>query len=372
MGYDGFLQRTTRHAKRAAVALGPARDFTNGTPFTAELFLLADADARQQVTVVAKATYAVGRGGRLELAEDQAPVRLFAEPWDDEPGSSLRYETDAVPFKPAADVVLLGTVEPRRGRATEHDVTVRVGPLVRRARVFGDRRWTRGRSGLAIGPTEPFERMPLVHERAYGGSAPAKDGEAALAFAANPIGRGFVPPGAEEDAEGVALPNVEDPACLVATPGDRPTPAAFGFLAAHWSPRLEHLGTFDDAWREQRAPHLPLDFDPRFWNAAPPALRVADGLRGGERVEIEGVTPDGALRFELPAIALVASVRLAPDQATTAAMRADTLVIDADRRRVEIVLRASFDAHERLLDLAAVDVSVAAPAGASAGAHGRG
>lgn len=371
MGYEGFLQRATARAKRGAVALGPVLDFTNGTPFTAEVLLLSDAAARSQVTLIAKATYAIGRGGRLALAEEQAPVRLFPEPWDDAPGASLRHESDAVPFKPAADVLLLGTVVPRRGRTTEVDVALHVGSLVRRARVFGDRRWEQGRSGLAIGPAEPFERMPLVHERAYGGTAPAPGGGEPVAFAANPVGRGFVPPGAEEDADGALLPNLEDPGALVTTPADRPAPAAFGVVSPGWSPRVEHLGTFDEAWRERRAPHLPLDFDPRFWNVAPPALRLAGGLRAGDHVEVEGVSPDGALRFELPAVALVATVRLAPDEPRTVAMRADTLVVDADRRLVEIVLRASFDAHERLLDLAAVDVSIAAAPGAPEEAHGR-
>ena len=33
---------------------------------------------------------------------------------------------------------------------------------------------------------------------------------------------------------------------------------------------------------KRRAPHLPVDFDPRFWNVAPPALRIA---RGGGSIE---------------------------------------------------------------------------------------
>jgi hypothetical protein len=368
MGYEGILQRCAAHARHVKAAIGPLRDFTSSLPFPAEVFLLADAAARQQVTVVAKATYAIVRE-RLEPAEDPAPIRLFPEPWDDGPTSSLRHESDAVPWKPAADVLLLGTVEPRRGRATERDVALRVGAVTRLARVFGDRRWSASRGAVVLGPPEEFERMPLVPERAYGGSHAGPDGGAPVVFAPNPIGRGFLPIGAAPaDVDGALAPNVEDPACLVASPDDRPTPALFGVLSPHFAPRLEHLGTFDEAWAERRSPHLPVDFDPRFWNVAPPALRLAS-LEGGQRVEVEGVRPDGALRFALPRLAVTARVRLAGDAPVELALRADTLVVDADARRVEIVLRASLDVHGRTLDLAGLEVGFA---GSSAATEGHG
>jgi hypothetical protein len=346
------------------------RGFFNVTPFVAEMFLLADERGAGVATLVAKATYTL-KGSALDLAEEPSP--LHPSPvYAGEPGtSSLRYESDAVFVKTAADVVLLGHAQAERGRPAELDVSLRVGRAIdRKVRVFGDRVWTKTLGRVAASAPLPFERVPLVFERAFGGWD--RSGEPAEhAFEPrNPVGTGFLRPGSPRDPEGVKLPNLEDPAALLKAPADQPAPVGFGFLAPDWSPRRELAGTYDEAWTKTRLPLLPADFKRAHFNAAPAALQVRGFLRGGERVEAQGVSSRGVLRFELPATRLEAVIRLGGSDRRAAPMTIDTLLIDADRHRVEIVHRASLPIHRRGHDLDWAKVQLlaeGAPHGARAG-----
>lgn len=121
---------------------------------------------------------------------------------------------------------------------------------------------------------------------------------------------------------GAALPNVEDPACLIGSPRTRPFPAGFGFYGRDWAPRVGKLGTYDDAWRLNRSPDPPADFDDAFYNAAHPDLQADGYLRGDETVILHHLTPDGETRFQLPAVTVLCSVAKSYD-----------LVVDCLRRQ---------------------------------------
>ena len=62
-------------------------------------------------------------------------------PATDAPVSSYKYEPEIALFKPATDVVLIGHAHPPGGGATQVDVGIKVGPVQKVARVFGDRFW---------------------------------------------------------------------------------------------------------------------------------------------------------------------------------------------------------------------------------------
>ena len=71
-------------------------------------------------------------------------------------------------------------------------------------------------------------------------------------------------------------------------------------ICAHWMPRRQYAGTYDARWEQSRAPYLPADFDPRFFQVAPADQVVPGYLTGGEPVELFGVSPWGPVRFTLP------------------------------------------------------------------------
>lgn len=330
----------------------------NKTPFDAQRFVVEDAAGRDMLVVVVKATYRFDERGATALAEEQVPLAK-ADSHYGEPGqSSTREESDFAPFKPASDVALIGDAWAPRGRATEMDVALRVGPVAQRCRVFGERRWVRGILGYRPSAPEAFERMPLVYERAFGGSDTSPKRESDHAWEpANPVGCGLFAKHSQLDPRELALPNVEDPDDLLRGLGGRPTPAGFGFVGRHWQPRLHWAGSYDAAWQKQRSPLLPLDFDERFHNAAHPRLICPGYLRGDERVELVGVTRAPRVAFSLPGVRVAVRTVTRDLVRTDLPARLDTLVIEPDESRVTLVWRAREDVSRRLHGLEMVRVT---------------
>ncbi len=110
---------------------------------------------------------------------------------------------DVIPFKPEVDVFVEGRAHPPHQRARETDVRLRMGTIDVTAAVFGERRIERRRGRLEIGDPAPLQPVALTGHVAYGG----RSGD--FHYPRNPVGRGFVLD--EQEAEGVLLPQLEDP-----------------------------------------------------------------------------------------------------------------------------------------------------------------
>lgn len=329
----------------------------NQTPFAAALVPSLDGEGSDQLSVVVKATYAWDARGRLGIAEQQAPVHFADVPNSDEEGSSAKYESDACPNKPGTDIVLVGNAYPRNGRAATVDVSVQVGKQRKVVRVFGERAWTRA-MGWVISRPIPFETMPLVYERAFGGwDRSHPDPKQHTFHEHNPVGTGFVHDGRATRLEGLRLPNLEDPEHLIDHWKARPPVAGFGFVGRSWLPRRLLAGTYDAQWSEVRAPLLPHDFDPRFYCGASEGMVATPHLRGGERVLVDGASRTGPLRFDLPAPALRITAVVRREVSTPMPIL-DTLVIEPDAARVILCYRATMPCPRLLLHVEAVKVAL--------------
>jgi len=228
-------------------------------------------------------------------------------------------------------------------------------------RVFGDRHWW-VLLGLLRFRTRPraFEKMPLVYERAFGGfQASGKKGKVEGYDERNPIGIGYLKKAGFALVRRHRLPNLENPSQPLKRPGHRPAPAGFGYLARHWSPRRELLGTYDDAWQKERMPLLPEDFDPAGWNGAHPALQISPYLRGNEKVRISGAARGKPIEFRLPGIAPVMEAHWLGDWKPLE-VALDTVVIEPDEKRVSLTWRARLNIHGRIRKLTAVRMQVGA------------
>ena len=140
----------------------------NGTPFQANIAVFPNEQGIDTLYVVLKATFTVGK--TVELAEKQRPVVLSDEYWEEPGKSSLKYASEAHLTKPSTDVVLLGEAcAPGKRSVAQLDVTVAVADKKKTIRVLGDRLWAKGFFGMRITDAIPFETMPLVYERAFGG-----------------------------------------------------------------------------------------------------------------------------------------------------------------------------------------------------------
>ncbi|HEY6867059.1 MAG TPA: DUF2169 domain-containing protein [Candidatus Eisenbacteria bacterium] len=331
-------------------------DLRNRTPFAAAWLVTLDKSAAEHITVVIKGTYSIRDDGTLSLLEKQPPPRP-ADEFHGEPGaSSIKYAAELGPMKPATDVALVGSAVASRGGARAMEVSFRVGPLAKRARAYGDRRW----SGflwwrLKSGP-KPFERMPLVYERACGGSDDSpRDASRRGREARNPVGRGYAAKGSRRPWKGSALPNLEDPARAFKQPGTKlPPPAGFGFIGRDWEPRLSYAGTYDEAWTKERMPLLPLDFDERHHNAAHPDL-VAEGyLSGSEPVEVRGCTRSGRLQFLLPGASPTVTLRFGAESVPMD-VHLETVLVDTDAMELGLVWKGDLEIHGRLPELTAIE-----------------
>ena len=77
-----------------------------------------------------------------------------------------------------------------------------------------------------------------------------------------------------------------------ADPGIRPaTAGGVGPVARHWQPRASYAGTYDEAWRRQRAPIGRTDFDERFFCGAPSSTSGVAAPEGRRRSVLRGPTP---------------------------------------------------------------------------------
>lgn len=325
----------------------------NHTPFSASLSVFPDTAGVESAYAVVKATFRFGADG-VELAARQAQLLAADVYWGDPARSSLRAAGEFALPKQATDVLLIGhAVAPAPGVRVV-DVRLRVGPVLRTVRVFGDRHWEKRGGQWRPSAPQPWDRMPLRWEHAWGGMA-EPDGDAPPDHEPrNPVGRGWVAhKSAPTDRQ--VLPNLEDPQALLSDPGQRPPPACFAPVAPTWLPRRSHAGTYDEAWVRGRAPYLPLDFDARYFQVAPPELIAPGLLQGDEPVELAGFSADGPLRFDLPPCGLELGFDF-DGQARPVPARLEMVLIEPDIGRLQLLWRAGLAVDKKLLKLRQVTV----------------
>jgi hypothetical protein len=217
--------------------------------------------------------------------------------------------------------------------------------------VVGDRRWESFVGFLRPGPPDDVTRVPLVYERAFGGSHAHPKTGALLGCASNPVGCGFRgkrPAAAMLDEP---LPSFEA--------DDDETPAALGPIAPHWAPRLSFVGTYDEHWQQTRAPYLPDDFDDRFFHCAHPSWVFAGGLAPFTPIEAEGFSPRGPIAFSLPRCELSVRVQLR-DRTVDVEPRLETVALRLSDDRMSLSYRAAIPCDKRALQIDDVIVSLRA------------
>jgi hypothetical protein len=313
------------------VASAAIRSTASATPADGAMIVLPgqSPEGEHVLSVLVKRTFRIVPGAMCVRAGEDRPLIPGDVYWDDPMNSSVRYESDFVPFKLATDVVLNGTLYAPGGVPTRSCLTsVQVGERRKVIQVIGDRvaRYADGGQPAVTDPV-PFTTMELRYERAYGGTDVYSDLKVPYPYPRNRIGRGFVVANTPKSVDKLPLPNLEDPqAPLSALPlcvGEygqwqtRPMPAGFGWFPKVWLPRAELAGIMpcdrpvEQELRQAYAKLLPADqrdpylknglrdMDFRFFNGASPGLALPF-LRGGEMVATENLSPEGRLSFQLP------------------------------------------------------------------------
>ncbi len=319
----------------------------NRTPFAAERTWVRGRDGAEIWLVAVKCTFEIRPDGTTVIAAEQPSVTMAPEYLDPATPmqSSLKHDMDLVRTKLRTDVVVLGHAYAPRGVAVDSlDAGFRVGPVTKMLRITGDRVWRQRRMSRPV----PFSKMPLVYERAFGGHDLASRGTPKPQWdPRNPIGTGFAL--SASGVEDLALPNLEYPDRLIARWDDRPDPACFGPICAHWQPRVGLAGSYDEKWQRERFPLLPLDFDDRHYQCAPADQQAPGFLAGGEPVLLHHLTPAGELRFALPRVVLgFETFFTTGERQLHERPKLHTVVIEPDQPRVSLVWHSALPCHPKV------------------------
>lgn len=291
---DGLPRRHRQHGKRG----------------------VARARTLQYVTVVVKATFAFVPGGPMAQV-DPEPVVVEELHDGDSPSCAASGARAIWSSSGASRTSRSRATRTRRPGQPVKERSVRLGlhrhrPLIDKTLlVIGDRR---------RGEPAPFQQMPIVYDRAFGG--PGCDD--------NPLGVGFSPAARQ-------LPNIVDPVVRGAPPASGPSRRAGRTGGGASLPTR--------AKRSARRSQSSSDFDETYFQSAPADQRV-DPLVGDESIILEGLHPTHArLATALPRGRArsfqIIDAEPAPDSPFGPPMlRADTLVIDGDARRCSLTFRA--------------------------------
>ena len=300
---------------------------TNRAGVLCEGFVAFDQNAVQSYVLVVKRTYAIRPDNALRLDDVQAPIVLADQYWGESGDSSVRYDADVAYSKPCVDIVVNGAAWAPRGRPTDRVlVQLATRAWTKRLLVSGDRHWSASVAGIRSTSPEYFLKIPLCYERAFGGIDPLT-GNMQLS---NPVGRGFRE--SQRLIDGTLLPNIENPADAISRWSDRPASVGFSTIGRSWIPRRNYSGTYDDAWKRERFPLLPRDFDERYFMSTPEDQHLTQYVPG-EVLVLDNMSAEGRLLIELPDAAV--SVYVRSDRRRQKAMLApDTVIIEPDLARV--------------------------------------
>lgn len=298
------------------------------------------------LTAYVKGTFDLSDGApsRPFSEEDQEDFELEAN-FLDRHGNSLKKANDIVPFKPRGEWVIVGSAHAPGGTpVTSLEVSATVGTRQKRLAVFGDRKWVRDADGsVYLTDPEPFTELPIRAEYAHGGPG-SKYNEHGIGF--GPLG----PTPGDSIAAANIMANGQG---TVSWEKDEPH-AGFGVLAPNLLPRRAMLGTYDNNWRLRRNPLPPEDFDPAFYNAAPPDQQIDGYLAGNEEIVLRNLHPTAAeFRTFLPGTRVRCFVhhRPQPDlpndkEFAEIAVVLDTCFIDIPENKLSLLWRGTMSIED--------------------------
>lgn len=320
------------------------------SPFASSLDAIIDHDGSEGRVAIVKASFTILDDGRLVVADEQDPVRVGDIHMGPPGQSSVLHEADGAFFKVGTDVVILGAAFSPHGRpARQFQISVHVKDVRADLMVFGDRTWSYGPLGLTMTDPVPCVTVPICWERSFGGVDPFTGNAEDHAWERrNPIGSGFRVTKSRVALDGAPLPNFEDPLTLIKNWSDKPRPVGLGYTGRSWMPRIRYAGIFDEAWRRDRMPLLPADFDYRYFSAAADGLSLPY-LTGRELIRLVNLTARGDDVFRLPGLSITFQ-GCAFGRRFEAQGRLDTIEIETLSRRLVLTWRHRF--HVRVNEAA--------------------
>lgn len=239
-------------------------------------------------------------------------------------------------LKEGCDLSVVGRVySPDPKGCKEMDVEIMVGDLHRSLRVFGPRRWVPSRAGDLV-PEKPqmFGITDMVWSQSFGGRCEDQTGEL-QSDVFNPSGKGFQC--CPKNAEGTALPSIEDPEQLIRGIDDRPMPINLAAIPADLPLKLYPDPTI---WGQALLAGERVKLPASYHNVAHPKFRIPR-LRAGAAFSLRGMDTQGGLCGALPSLHIHAEIRLG-DRRHECFLRPSNLVFFPETRHLSISYSAHF------------------------------
>jgi hypothetical protein len=328
-------------------------ELINNTPIAAELIVTEILDAPNRFGMIsAKVTYCLNEAGAIEI-DTQDPFPLFESDVETELGLLPR---DNLPrMDPVFEVILLGTAYAPKGQPVTHmKVTLTVGTEYRELMVVGNRVWENSNKQPRISSPQPFARMPLTYDRAFGGLCEVlidKDSPIEISDPNNPLGKGFNP---ETQIRALAdflkypegypiydttraLPNIENATQPIVQWEDLPTPAYWATVPLT---SALHIQRAVDVNEDAETPQQRIRFSERTYHRAYPDWVIDLPIREAT-VALRGLTPQGALTFKIPALRILGDYVNGPETGTHELVP-QMLVLLPEEMRFYLVYRRVF------------------------------
>lgn len=321
------------------------------------------------LSVLVKRSYDIHPGKPCMRAEFDQKLISGDVHYEDPLNSSVKFESDFVPYKIATDVVFNGSAYAPKGEPTDAlTASIIVGQFRKDIKVIGDRicLYQQSRDPLFTDPV-PFTNMEIRYERAYGGVDIYSDPKVPCVYQRNHLGRGFVVGRDKKAIDNLALPNIEDPNDLLTTSRlstghfkdweRQPMPQGFGWFAKFWRPRATFAGVMpadravEQELRTAYASLIPPeqrklyeqtklpDMDFRFFNGASSGLSLPF-LSGNEEIRLINLSPEGEFIFQLPGEQPYIGLDIGMGTQESAVVL-HTVMIRMEDRQVDLVWRSA-------------------------------
>lgn len=268
----------------------------NYTPFPSIVWDSTDANGNEFTTALVRVAYRLKEEKGeyvLTLKSDQG--ELFGENIYYDNGEEIRYPSDFVPYKPYVDIILNAKAYPHNqgseglyctiALVNETFETIHENTLaLLKPGNYKRNKWLGMWKFEESGSLHPF---PLRYSYGYGGEIIQNDSQGNQTILKrldeNPVGKGLLDK--NHPNETVETPLFTDTVNPNHSNG-------FGAIDPSWSPRCEYVGKYDDSWKEDQFPLLPIDFDPMFYHSAHPKMIFKGNTDEIHHIRFNGIHPN--------------------------------------------------------------------------------